>query len=136
MSQCTGPGRRTGRGTTCRAPTMVALATVLFLTACERKGGCTGEYCGTLVFASTGEPETLLPPVVQSVQARDVSDQMFLKLADLGMLTNTIGDEDFAPLLADRWEWDGPLTLAFHIDPRARWHDGHRVTAADVVFTY
>ena len=106
------------------------------LTACARKGGCTGDYCGTLVFASVGEPETLLPPVVQSSSARDVSDQLFLKLADLGMLTNTIGDEDFTPLLADRWDWDDPLTLAFHIDPRARWHDGEPVTAADVVFTY
>ena len=113
-----------------------ALIGLLVLAACERKAGCTGEYCGTLVFASTSEPETLLPPVVQSVQARDVSDQVFLKLADLGMLTNTIGDEDFTPLLSDRWEWEGPLTLAFHIDPRARWHDGRRVTAADVVFTY
>ena len=54
----------------------------------------------------------------------------------MGLVTNTIGDEDFTPLLADRWEWDGPLTLAFHIDPRARWHDGEPVTAADVVFTY
>jgi ABC-type transport system substrate-binding protein len=52
------------------------------------------------------------------------------------MLTNTIGDEDFTPLLSDHWEWEGPLTLAFHIDPRARWQDGKRVTAADVVFTY
>jgi peptide/nickel transport system substrate-binding protein len=108
----------------------------LILTACERKAGCTGEYCGTLVFASVGEPEALLPPVVQSSSGRDVSDQMFLKLADLGMLTNTIGDEDFTPLLSDHWEWEGPLTLAFHIDPRARWQDGKRVTAADVVFTY
>jgi len=58
------------------------------------------------------------------------------KLADMGMLTNTIGDEDFTPLLADHWEWDDSLTLAFHIDPRARWQDGKRVSAADVVFTY
>src|SRR6266566_3895782 len=44
--------------------------------------------------------------------------------------------EDFTPLLAERWEWDRPLTLVFHLDPRARWQDGQRVTAADVVFTY
>lgn len=113
-----------------------ALIGLLALAACERKAGCTGEYCGTLVFASVGEPDALLPPIVQSSSGRDVSDQMFLKLADLGMLTNTIGDEDFTPLLSDRWEWEGPLTLAFHIDPRARWHDGRHVTAADVVFTY
>jgi peptide/nickel transport system substrate-binding protein len=128
MPRCTGKAHL--------ASTALALATVLALTACARKGGCSGDYCGTLVFASVGEPETLLPPVAQSTSARDVSDQVFLKLADLGMLTNTIGDEDFTPLLADHWEWEGPLTLAFHIDPRARWHDGQPVSAADVVFTY
>ena len=79
---------------------MIGLLAVT-LTACTRQGGCTGDYCGTLVFASAGEPETLLPPVAQASSARDVSDQVFLKLADLGMLTNTIGDEDFTPLLAD-----------------------------------
>ncbi len=116
-----------------------ALGTLLLcatLGGCSRRGGCTGEYCGTLVFASVGEPEGLLPPVAQSSVARDVSDQLFLKLADLGPSANTIGDEDFTPLLAERWEWDGPLTLVFHLDPRARWQDGRRVTAADVVFTY
>jgi peptide/nickel transport system substrate-binding protein len=106
------------------------------LAACAPRGGCTGEYCGTLVFASVGEPEILLPPVVQSAAADAVGSQLFLKLADLGLSTNTIGDEDFTPLLAARWEWDGPLTLAFHLDPRARWQDGRPVTAADVVFTY
>jgi len=108
----------------------------LTLAACSRRGGCTGEYCGTVVFASVGEPETLLPAVLQSSTARDVSDQVFLKLADLGLSTNTMGDEDFAPLLAERWEWDDPVTLVFHLDPRAKWQDGQDVTAADVVFTY
>ena len=59
-----------------------------------------------------------------------------MKFADVGMFTNTVGDEDFQPLLAERWEWDGPLTLVFHVDPRARWQDGQRVSAADVGFTF
>jgi peptide/nickel transport system substrate-binding protein len=119
-------------------PTRLVLATLLCasLVACTRRPGCVGEYCGTLVFASVGEPEALLPPVAQSAVARDVSDQIFLKLADLGSTTNTIGDEDFTPLLAERWEWAGPLTLVFHLNPRARWQDGEPVTAGDVVFTY
>jgi peptide/nickel transport system substrate-binding protein len=119
-------------------PTRLVLATLLCasLVACTRRPGCVGEYCGTLVFASVGEPEALLPPVAQSAVARDVSDQIFLKLADLGPTTNTIGDQDFTPLLAERWEWAGPLTLVFHLNPRARWQDGEPVTAADVVFTY
>jgi peptide/nickel transport system substrate-binding protein len=112
------------------------LCAVVALGSCERRGGCTGEYCGTLIFAAVGEPGTLLPPTSEDVVARDIDEQLFLKLADVGLSTNTVGDEDFQPLLAERWEWDGPLTLVFHVDPRAKWQDGQRVTAADVAFTF
>src|SRR3989449_10025541 len=79
----------------------------LFLVAgCERPVGCTGEYCGTMVIAAGGEPDILLPPVSEFSITRDVTDQLFLKLADLGASGNTIGDEDFQPQLAQRWEWD------------------------------
>ncbi|MGH7531107.1 MAG: ABC transporter substrate-binding protein [Gemmatimonadales bacterium] len=116
----------------------MALAAALVVTgACDRPApGCTGAYCGTLVIAAIGEPHTLLPPVTEEIVARDIEEQLFLKLADVGMSLNTVGDEDFQPVLAERWEWDGPLTLVFHLDPRARWHDGRPVTAADVEFTY
>ena len=106
------------------------------LSACERRGGCSGEYCGTIVIAAAGEPDILLPPVSELSASRDVYGQLFLKLADLGASESTLGDEDFQPQLAQRWEWDGPVTLVFHIDPRARWQDGQAVTAGDVVFTY
>ena len=99
-------------------------------------GGCRGDYCGTLIFAAAGQPDILLPPVTESALARDIHDQLFLKLADLGMSTNTIGDRDFTPQLAQRWEWTGPKTLVFHLDPRARWQDGRPVTAGDVAFTF
>ena len=113
------------------------VAAVVVTGACERRAaGCSGDYCGTLVMAAVGEPPTLLPTSTEEVVARDIAEQLFLKLADVGMSTNTIGDEDFQPLLAERWEWDGPLTLVFHLDPRARWHDGMPVTAADVAFTF
>ncbi|PYO96301.1 MAG: hypothetical protein DMD60_10865, partial [Gemmatimonadetes bacterium] len=116
--------------------TLAPLAGLLLLAACERPVGCTGEYCGTMVIASGGEPDILLPPVSEFAITRDVTDQLFLKLADLGPSGNTIGDEDFQPQLAERWEWDAPTTLVFHLDPRARWQDGQAVTAADVAFTY
>ena len=116
-------------------PYIVALA-VVGLAGCERRGGCTHEYCGTLINAAVAEPPTLLPPSTENVVAQDIGEQLFLKLADVGMSTNTVGDEDFQPLLAQRWEWDGPLTLVFHLDPRAKWQDGQPVTAADVEFTF
>src|SRR5438128_5431221 len=140
-----GPGAARHRGEilgampTARPPTgltLAALASLLVVAGCARPVGCTGEYCGTMVIASGGEPDILLPPVSEFSITRDLTDQVFLKLADLGLSGNTIGDEDFQPQLAERWEWDAPTTLVFHLDPRARWQDGQAVTAADVAFTY
>ena len=79
---------------------------------------------------------TLLPPVSDAAIDRDVFDQIFLRLADLAPDGGTIGDAGFVPQLARSWEWTDPLTLVFHLDPRARWQDGPPVTAADVVFTF
>src|SRR5205809_825216 len=140
-----GPGAARHRGETLGAmPTArpragracAALDSLLRVAACERPVGCTGEYCGTMVIASGGEPDILLPAVSEFSITRDVTDQVFLKLADLGASGSSIGDEDFQPQLAQRWEWDAPTTLVFHLDPRARWQDGQAVTAADVAFTY
>ena len=118
-----------------RLPVYIVLV-VAVLAGCERRGGCTGSNCGTLIDAAVGEPATLLPPSSEDIVASDIGEQLFLKLADVGMSENTLGDEDFQALLAQKWEWDGPLTLVFHLDPRARWHDGQPVTAADVEFTF
>jgi peptide/nickel transport system substrate-binding protein len=112
------------------------LLIVAALGGCERRPLCTAADCGVLVDAAIGEPGTLLPASTEEVTARDIGEQLFLKLADVGMSMNTVGDEDFQPSLAQRWEWDGPLTLVFHIDPRARWHDGQPVSAVDVAFTF
>jgi len=106
------------------------------LIGCTPRGGCSGDYCGTLVIAAAGEPDILLPPITQAAIARDVSDQLFLKLADVGMSANTIGDDGFVPQLAARWDWTDSVTLTFHLDPRAKWQDGVPVTAADVAFTF
>jgi peptide/nickel transport system substrate-binding protein len=115
----------------------MVIALVLAIPAgCARPGTCDGEYCGTVVFAAVGEPVTLLPPLAEAAIERDIGDQLFLKLADIGMDQNTIGDAGFEPQLADRWAWTDPLTLVFHLDPRARWHDGRPVSAGDVAFSF
>jgi len=116
---------------------LATLALVL-AAACTSHGGgsCSGEYCGTVVFAALGEPVSLLPPVSSHRLDRDIYDQIFLKLADVGRDLNTVGDAGFEPQLADRWSWIDALTLAFHLDPRARWQDGRPVTAGDVAFTF
>src|SRR5437667_370336 len=130
------PSVRAPRWARWLALTTLAAAGLVAITSCERRRGCAGEYCGTLVFAAPGEPDILLPAVTQQQYAQDIAGQLFLKLADLGLSQNTIGDEDFQPQLAQRWEWDDPLTLVFHLDPRAHWQDGRPVTAADVAFTF
>jgi peptide/nickel transport system substrate-binding protein len=106
------------------------------LSACTTRGGCSGDHCGALVIAAPGEPDILLPPITRLATARDVTDQLFLKLADVGMSANTMGDDDFVPQLAARWDWTDSVTLTFHLDPRAKWHDGVLVTAGDVAFTF
>src|SRR2546426_409641 len=108
---------------------LTALSVLLFV-ACAHREGCTGDYCGTLVIATAGEPESLLPPVITSAVGLAVADQLFLKLADIGLSTNTVGDEDFQPQLAERWEWADSVTLVFHLDPRARWQDARRWATA------
>src|SRR5258708_3892208 len=111
-------------------------ALCLLATGARRPADCSGDYCGTLVFAAGGQPDILLPPVSVSALSRDIHDQIFLKLADIGMTLNTVGDRGFVPVLAKRWEWRDSLTLVFHLDPRAHWQDGPPVTAGDVAFTF
>jgi len=42
----------------------------------------------------------------------------------------------YIPALADSWKYDPKtLTFTFHLNPRAKWHDGNPVTADDVAFT-
>src|SRR5438046_7450553 len=118
------------------AAVAVAVAALAALTAWGRRPGCTGEYCGTLVIAGLGEPSTLLPPASDDAHADAVADQVFVKLADLGPSGNTFGDVGFVPELAERWEWDNPRTITFHLDPNARWHDGRPVRAEDVAFSF
>src|SRR5260370_37112214 len=97
-----------------------ALAGVLLFAGCARKGGCTGEHCGTLMIATAGEPDILLPPVSEASITRDVTEQLFLKLADLGMSGNTVGDEDFQPRLDEPREWNAAAPLVAHMDALAR----------------
>ena len=90
-----------------------------------------------MVVATGGDAETLFPPLAKGLTARQAVDMMFEPLADLGPGLNTIGDAGFRPRLARTWTWAADsLSIAFHLDPRARWHDGAPVVAADVQFTF
>jgi ABC-type transport system substrate-binding protein len=112
---------------------------VLLLVGCDRAGSRDDDAAtgGTLVIATAADAKTLFPPLIDDVTGKQVSDQMFEGLAAIGEKINTVGDQGFTPRLAQRWEWaPDSLSIAFHIDPRARWHDGAPVTASDVRFSH
>ncbi len=80
-----------------------------------------------------------IPTLMEGDQAGqanyEISDHLFLRLANLGQTLTTAGDAGFVPQLARSWTRRDSVTLVFELDPRARWHDGVPVTSRDVVFT-
>jgi peptide/nickel transport system substrate-binding protein len=109
------------------------LAALVVSVACRSGAPC--PECGSAVIAAGADADILLPALTQGV-GRQVSDQIFLKLAEVGLALNTVGDSGFVPRLAESWRFENPLTLVFRLNPRARWQDGVPVTARDVAFTY
>jgi peptide/nickel transport system substrate-binding protein len=79
---------------------------------------------------------TLMEGAAGNVANFELADQLFLRLAGLSPTLLTTGDRDFVPLLARSWTRIDSVTLAFDLDPRARWQDGVPVTSRDVVFTF
>ena len=91
---------------------------------------------GTLAISTGGDPDVLIPSLVQSTQAAQIVDMVYDRLADIGDSLNTVGDRGFTPRLADRWTWSADsLSIAFHLNPKAKWHDGQPVRSNDVRFT-
>lgn len=90
---------------------------------------------GTLIIALSAEPGSPIPTLwANEALNRQVSDLMFLRLADLGPQVITGDEKKFVPKLARKWTRRDSLTLVFDLDPRAKWQDGQPVVANDVVF--
>lgn len=117
-----------------------AFVAALLLTGCGDRDAAPSDDAptgGTLVIASAAEAGILFPPLTQDATGKQVIDQIFDRLAEIGPELNTIGDRGFSPRLAQRWEWAADsLSIVFHLDPDARWHDGRPVRASDVRFTH
>jgi peptide/nickel transport system substrate-binding protein len=91
---------------------------------------------GTLAISTGGDPDALIPSLVQSVQGAQITDMIYDRLADIGDSINILNDKGFTPRLADHWTWGADsLSIAFHINPKAKWHDGVPVRSNDVRFT-
>src|SRR6266404_7992171 len=84
-----------------------------------------GSSGGTLAISTGGDPDVLIPSLVQTTQAAEMTDMIYDRLAEIGDSLNIVNDRGFTARLADRWTW-GPdsLSIAFHINPKAKWHDG------------
>jgi peptide/nickel transport system substrate-binding protein len=119
-----------------------ALTIVLALVvACDRRSSPAASDTtstspgGSLVAAIQTEVGQVLPPTIEQVDQKLVADQIFEPLAWLGDDSRT--DGGFRPALADGWTWErDSMGIAFHLNPKARWHDGAPVRALDVRFTF
>lgn len=123
---------------------MAAMKHLQLLCALALIAGCAGSEStpgaksgGTLAISTGGDPDVLIPSLVSTVQAAQMADLIYDRLAEIGDSLNIVNDGGFTPRLADRWTW-GPdsLSIAFHINPRAKWHDGQPVRSGDVRFTF
>jgi len=113
-----------------------ALFSLVGVFGCKPDLSCEGDWCGTAVIVSGAEPEALLPALATWDVHIAINDLLYWKLANVGPEANTFGDDGFVPMLAESWEFDGPTTVSFRINPNARWHDGEPVTAEDVAYTF
>jgi peptide/nickel transport system substrate-binding protein len=108
----------------------------LALAACggdKRSSNASGDVGGTVVISLVGESDFLMQPLISTTASKMITDQLFEPLAEFKPEMNTMGDKGFVPRLARRWTWSpDSLSIAFELDPRAKWHDGVPVRAADV----
>ena len=116
------------------------LLLAVLLAACSQRGPSvpgSGAMGGTLVISVAADADEFLPPLTVNVTSVQVDGQLFEHLARPNGALNTIGDAGWTGELAQRWSWArDSLSIAFHLDPRAHWHDGQPVRARDVRFTY
>ncbi|HVF41168.1 MAG TPA: peptide ABC transporter substrate-binding protein [Gemmatimonadaceae bacterium] len=101
------------------------------------KSAASTEHGGTLVVSVGGDPDLLLPPLTSTVTGKIINDLVYDRLAEIGDSLGTVGDVGFEPRLARAWQWaSDSLSVAFQLNPDARWHDGVPVRASDVRFTH
>ena len=116
---------------------VASFACVSLLACGENAGRSRGDSGGTIVILARQDPGTLFPPINTTAEGRQICEQIYDYLADVGPDLNTRDDKTFRAQLASSWTWSSDsLQISFHINPRARWHDGQPATATDVAFTF
>ena len=86
---------------------------------------------GTAILQAYGDPMNFCPDIASDDNFYLAAQNIYSRLTKLDANCNVIPD------LADSWEYseDG-LTLTFHLNADATWHDGEPVTADDVKYTF
>ncbi len=116
----------------------IASFACLTAVACGRSDVSGSADAGGTVIVSTGaDADAILPPLVRTTVGKMVSDLIYEPLAEIGDSLNSLGDAGFTPRLAQRWTWSSDSSsIAFMIDPNAKWQDGRPVRAEDVKFSF
>ncbi|MDH4228605.1 MAG: ABC transporter substrate-binding protein [Nitrospirota bacterium] len=83
-----------------------------------------------IVVALEAAPTNLDPRLSTDAYSERVGQVLFRKLVRIGRSGEPVAD------LATSWETPSPTVYRFHLDPRARFHDGTPVTARDVNYTF
>lgn len=114
---------------------LCAIGVSALVTACRPNPAREGTGGGTLLIATGGDADALLPPLVGNSVGKEVADALFLPLAVPSDSLGTVGDIGYRGVLAQRWTWSpDSMAISFALDPRARWHDGRPVTSGDLKF--
>ena len=109
------------------------LAILVLLAACGGEKGKPGGGAADknhLVIAAMSSPTNLDSRVGND----NVSGRMF-DLIYSGLVRVT-PNMDYAPDVAETWETPDDRTIVFHLNPKAKFHNGQSVKAADVKWTY
>jgi peptide/nickel transport system substrate-binding protein len=117
-------------------PGLASAAALFVALPCQGQASRDQNDRGVVVIAALGDATTPIPTVDDNQTNYEVTNLLYLRLAELGPQLSTVGERGFRPMLARSWSWRDSVTLVFEIDPKAIWHDGEPVKADDVVFTF
>ena len=116
---------------------ILSIAAIAMACGTERGTSSSSPTGGTVIASIPGDAADIFPAFVGEQNGAAVRDLVFDRLATIGPGLNTVGDKGFTPQLAKSWTWaSDSLSIAFSLDPKARWHDGKSVTAADVKYSF
>ncbi len=111
---------------------LFTIAIAIAMAACggENKGAGGATEKNTLTTELMSSPTNLDSRVGNDNASGRVFDLVY------SGLVKVTPDMNYAPDLATKWETPDDKTIVFHLDPKAKFHDGRPVKAADVKWTY